>query len=384
MSTAGKELPKLTKIGKYTIQGKLGRGAFSYVYKVECSENKQIFAMKVMPKESLSNERDIERFQREVDTLAILKHENIVSLYDFFSDETNFYMVMDYCQNGELMNYIAKNKKLSEHVAVLIFQQLLNGVDYCHSCGVVHRDLKPHNILFDKFPHVKISDFGLCGFMAEDRKMTSFCGSPCYCAPECLMHQDYDGKKSDIWSLGVILYLMVTGDHPWKFGNFPQMLKQIVQCQYTIPKGVSKDCSDLITKILQKDPCARPSIEEINKHPFMNIVNTAKNKKSTLPPLPPTPAKKVSEIVAMSRSTSQCGDNDDVIISPFSKTMPINIPGMTKSDSMGSLVTRQSCSPSQNSSHSIVKPTTSISGKRQRSVENLKALRERSLSPNKY
>ena len=125
------------------------------------------------------------------------------------------------------------------------------------------------NVLFDKFPHVKVTDFGLCGYINSSKLMSTFCGSPCYSAPECLYHHDYDGQKSDIWSMGVILYLMVVGTHPWNVHNINLMMKDIVTCNYKVPKEVSPDCKDLIEKILVYEPTQRLSVEQILKHPWL-------------------------------------------------------------------------------------------------------------------
>ena len=140
----------------------LGSGAFSTVYKVESSDDDR--------KSNMANDEDIDRFQRELDSMAYLRHPNIVQLHDFFSDADNFYLVLDYCAHGELYDYMVKNGKIQEPTAALLMQQTISAIAYCHSCGVAHRDLKPQNILIDKFPAIKVSDFGLCGYI-EDRKL---------------------------------------------------------------------------------------------------------------------------------------------------------------------------------------------------------------------
>ena len=126
---------------------------------------------------------------------------------------------------GELFDYIVDHDKLDEPTAAIVFQQIVDAIAYCHSFGVAHRDLKPENVLIIKFPHVKIADFGLCGYISAQQMMKTFCGSPCYCSPECLSKLDYDGRKSDIWSLGVLLYTMVTGQIPWNIMNTKMIIK---------------------------------------------------------------------------------------------------------------------------------------------------------------
>ena len=162
-----KALP--SDIQGYKMLQELGSGAFSTVYKVESSDG-ELFAIKIVPKSNMANDEDIDRFQRELDSMAYLRHPNIVQLHDFFSDADNFYLVLDYCAHGELYDYMVKNGKIQEPTAALLMQQTISAIAYCHSCGVAHRDLKPQNILIDKFPAIKVSDFGLCGYI-EDRKL---------------------------------------------------------------------------------------------------------------------------------------------------------------------------------------------------------------------
>lgn len=350
----------------YTFVTQLGAGAFAKVYKAEQVSTKKIFAIKVFPKSNLKDEADTKRFQREIDTTANLKHDNIVNLHDFFSDENNFYLVLDYCQNGELMDYIIKNKRIAEPTAALIFEQMVAAVAYCHSFGVAHRDLKPENVLFEKFPHIKVSDFGLCGYMETSKMMTTFCGSPCYSAPECLYHRAYDGHKSDIWSLGVNLFLMVTGKHPWNVSNINIMMKDIVTCNYHVPKDVSPECKDLICKILVAEPENRPTIDQILKHPWLKFADKAKilqmqGKKHTLPPLPPMQTKKFAELASGSgRTSDECG-----IAAPLSL--------FPKSSSASGALIRSTSNASFNSRPNSPKVSipnpNKFAGRRQRSVE---------------
>lgn len=306
-------------IKNYKIGDELGHGAFSHVCKCTNTTNNQQYAMKIFPKSNLTDKGDQERFQREVDTMAYLRHDNLVALYDFFWDEENFYLVIDLCPGGELFDYIVDHDKLDEPTSALIFNQIVSAIAYCHSYGVAHRDLKPENVLISKFPIVKVADFGLCGFISEQQMMKTFCGSPCYCSPECLCRIQYDGRKSDIWSLGVILYAMVTGEHPWNISNTSIMLRQILKGAYTVPSFVSNQCKDLITSMMKVNPQDRITIEQILKHPWMKVASKAKNVSQTivnptpqLPPLQPVSLQEISEASAKSSQRSEHG-----IISPF-------------------------------------------------------------------
>ena len=236
------------QIGHYKLGAELGRGNFSVVCIATDINSEPVdssnqnpnpksfsrkppisrkFACKVFPKSNLREEGDVERFQREINTMTVAKHPSLVTMHDFFSDESNFYLILDLCQGGELYDYIVNHEKLEENAASVVFSQIVDALGYCHSLGIAHRDLKPENILITNFPKIKISDFGLCGLISETKLMTSFCGSPCYCSPECLSKLDYDGRKSDIWSLGVLLYTMVTGQIPWNIMNTKMMLEHL-------------------------------------------------------------------------------------------------------------------------------------------------------------
>ncbi|OHS96290.1 CAMK family protein kinase [Tritrichomonas foetus] len=308
-----------TQLSGYKFMNELGQGAFATVYKAEEIATKTIYAIKVVSKDNLGTPEDITRFQREIDAMALLKHENVVQLHNFFSDDNNFYLVIDYCPNGELYDFIIKNGKIAENTAALLFQQISSAIAYCHSYGVAHRDLKPQNILIQKFPFVKIADFGLCGYIKEDDLMKTFCGSPAFVSPECLSKQVYDGRKSDIWSLGVILYAMVTGEFPWNLSNTNIMIQQIMKAEYKVPSYISDPCKELITHMLKVNPNDRISIEDILKHPFLKLAATAnvvkKNNLTVKPPkLPKLPSASIEQLTKLN---SREGHADHGIYSPM-------------------------------------------------------------------
>ena len=194
-------------VGDYELTQIVGDGAFAVVYKASHQTSNTVFAVKVIPKEMMKEQSDKERLQREIDTMAHLEHPNIVQLHDFFSDEKNYYLVMDYCAGGTLFDYVQTSPKMKEGQAASIFQQICSAIAFCHSKGVAHRDLKPLNVLITTFPNIKVCDFGLCQYFdGQNARMKTSCGSPFYAAPECLQGKMYDGQLSDTWSLGVILY----------------------------------------------------------------------------------------------------------------------------------------------------------------------------------
>lgn len=303
----------------YKFGDALGNGTFSTVYQATKIDTNQIYAIKVFPKSNLQGPEDEQRFQREINAMAYLKYINLVAMHDFFWDEDSFYMVVDYCEGGELFDYIIDHGKLNEPIAALIFKQIVGAISYCHSFGVAHRDLKPENILFSKFPTIKVTDFGLCGYISQEKLMQTFCGSPCYCAPECLSRVQYDGRLADIWSLGVILYSMITGEHPWNVFNTSIMLKQIMAGEYRLPDYLSSEVKDLITSLMQLKPQDRIPISEVLKHPWISfadwaLVSPPKDLDLAISLIVPQPLT----LEQISSSSSQSGRlSDHGIVSPF-------------------------------------------------------------------
>ena len=176
---------------------------------------------------------------------------------------------MEYCQNGELFDYIVQHVRLHEKAAVRIFQQLICGIEYCHKFGICHRDLKPENLLLDFDKTLKIVDFGLSNmYEPPNQLLKTACGSPCYAAPEMIAGKKYDGLKSDVWSSGVVLYAMVCGFLPFEDPKTSNLYKKIMAGEYKSPTFLSTDCSHFISKILVTDPDKRYSIEQIRDHPW--------------------------------------------------------------------------------------------------------------------
>jgi serine/threonine protein kinase len=316
MSGAG-EAAWPESINGYIIGQELGHGAFSHVCRCTKADDGSIYACKVFPKANLSCPGDHERFQREINTMAFLRHESLVSLYDFFWDETNFYLITDLCSGGELFQYIIAHEKLDESVAANVFRQIASGIAHCHSASVAHRDLKPENILITKFPQIKVADFGLCGFISETQLMRTFCGSPCYCSPECLSKVQYDGRKSDVWSLGVILFAMVTGQLPWNVSNTSHMLRQILRANFQMPAYLSAPCKDLITSMLRALPADRISMEKILDHPWLkNRGSGRKANSGRVSSLPPLPSRSIEDLAAEATADGS-GRAEIGIISPF-------------------------------------------------------------------
>jgi 5'-AMP-activated protein kinase, catalytic alpha subunit len=157
-------------------------------------------AVKILEKDRISDVADVERVSREIHILKLTRHPNIIQLYEIIETQKQLYLIMEYANGGELFDYIVNNSKIEEKEACHIFQQIISGIEYIHKLNVVHRDMKPENLLLDNEKTIKIVDFGLSNTFKEDEPLKTACGSPCYAAPEMIAGKVYDGTKADIWS----------------------------------------------------------------------------------------------------------------------------------------------------------------------------------------
>lgn len=177
-------------------------------------------------------------------------------------------MVLEYVNGGELFDKIATHGKLSEQVGRKLFQQLIDGISYCHERGVYHRDLKPENVLIDTNGKIKISDFGLSALsqhLGNDGLLHTTCGSPNYIAPEVIANRGYDGAMSDIWSCGVILYIILVGELPFDDRNLVVLYQKIIKGDTQIPKGLSAGAQSMLRRILDPNPRTRINVAQIKE-----------------------------------------------------------------------------------------------------------------------
>lgn len=257
------------QIGPYSFRCTIGEGAFSLVKLVWNEENHQYFACKVVPRERLNSPALQARFEIEIRINQQLHHPGIVKLYDLLSDEHNYYVIMEYCPNGDFFQYIVDREYLPEELARPIVRQILESLQYIHSLNITHRDLKPENLLLDASCRVKMSDFGLSRFIGNDGLVGTPCGSPCYASPECISGLPYDGKTTDVWSLGVIMFAMVTGQLPWTKRNQAELFAQIKQGQYVLPDWLSESCQSFISGLMTVDCKKRLTIEQAYHHEWL-------------------------------------------------------------------------------------------------------------------
>ncbi len=255
-------------ISKYETKETIGKGSFSTVILGINKATKEKVAIKILEKNKIINKDDLERVEKEIKILKNLNNLNIVNSIEIFETEDKYYFIMEYCENGELFNYIVEKQKLNEKEASYFYYQLINGLEYIHSKGVVHRDLKPENLLLGKGNILKIVDFGLSNFFDGVHYLSTPCGSPCYASPEMVCGNDYNGFYIDVWSTGIILYAMIYGYLPFEDPDNEILFKKIAECDIEYPGIISKDVKSLLTKIIVSDPEERIKIEEIKVHPF--------------------------------------------------------------------------------------------------------------------
>ena len=269
-SSKKEEKEREIKIGNYLIKKTLGKGTFGKVkLGIYLPRNKKV-AIKILEKKRIKEEDDKIRLKREFEMLSQFNHPNVITVSEIFESDDEYFTVMEFCEGGELFNYIVINKRLSEEKSAFFYYQLINGLEYIHSLGIVHRDLKPENLLLTKDNILKIIDFGLSNYFKEDQPelLETPCGSPCYASPEMLSGKSYDGFKIDIWATGIILFAMLCGFLPFDDKDNNILFQKILECKITFPKFLSHDAKDLLKKILVFNPLKRINIQNIKKHPF--------------------------------------------------------------------------------------------------------------------
>lgn len=257
------------KVGKYEVGRTIGEGTFAKVKFAQNMETGGSVAMKVMAKSTILKHRMVDQIKREISIMKIVRHPNIVMLHEVLASRTKIYIILEFVTGGELFDKIVHQGRLSENEARRYFQQLIDAVAHCHSKGVYHRDLKPENLLLDSVGNLKVSDFGLSALPQEGVGLLhTTCGTPNYVAPEVLSHQGYDGAAADVWSCGVILYVLMAGYLPFDEADLPTLYRKINAAEYTCPFWFSPGAKALIDKILDPNPKTRIRIEGIRKNPW--------------------------------------------------------------------------------------------------------------------
>ncbi|MCQ2817501.1 MAG: serine/threonine-protein kinase [archaeon] len=262
------------RVGDYIVKQTLGKGTFGEVRLGYHIETKQKVAVKILEKRKIVEKDDEIRVKRELKMLTSLNHPNVIQVFEIMENKDRFFIVMEYCDGGEVFSYIVDNLRLSEEEAAFFYFQLIRGLEYIHSKNIAHRDLKPENLLLTSSHKLKIIDFGLSNYFTGDLLATP-CGSPCYASPEMVNGFKYNGFRTDVWATGVILYAMVCGFLPFEDKDNEILFKKILQCKLDFPDFVGKDSKDLMQKILVKTPDTRITIDGIKEHPFYIKGNNA-------------------------------------------------------------------------------------------------------------
>ncbi|GAA5905479.1 hypothetical protein JCM5296_005885 [Sporobolomyces johnsonii] len=265
-SSAKKDKPP-TVIGEYEIISTLGTGSFGKVKLARHVKTGLKVAMKFISKRKISTAEMSNRVHREIQYLSLLRHPHIIKLYDVISSPSDIVMVIEYL-SGELFDYIVRRGKMPEDEARRFFQQIMSALDYCHSHNIVHRDLKPENLLLDENLNVKIADFGLSNIMRDGDFLKTSCGSPNYAAPEVISGKLYAGPEIDIWSCGVILYVMLCGRLPFDDDHIPLLFKKINGGIFSLPPFLSPEARSLLSRMLLVDSNKRIKLHEIRQLPW--------------------------------------------------------------------------------------------------------------------
>lgn len=255
------------RLGQYKIVKTLGEGSFGKVKLAVHEISQQQVALKIISRRKLVTRDMAGRIEREIQYLQLLRHPHIIKLYTVITTPSEIIMVLEYA-GKELFDYIVTHGKLAESQARKFFQQIVCAVEYCHRHKIVHRDLKPENLLLDDQLNVKIADFGLSNIMTDGNFLKTSCGSPNYAAPEVISGKLYAGPEVDVWSCGVILYVLLCGRLPFDDEYIPALFKKIAQGNYSVPNYLSQGAVRLIKRMLQVNPVNRITIQEIRQDPW--------------------------------------------------------------------------------------------------------------------
>lgn len=257
-------------IGRYRLLKTIGKGNFAKVKLAKHVPTGKEVAIKIIDKTQL-NPSSLQKLFREVRIMKMLDHPNIVKLYQVIETEKTLYLVMEYASGGEVFDYLVAHGRMKEKEARAKFRQIVSAVQYCHQKRIIHRDLKAENLLLDGEMNIKIADFGFSNEFVPGMKLDTFCGSPPYAAPELFQGKKYDGPEVDVWSLGVILYTLVSGSLPFDGANLKELRERVLRGKYRIPFYMSTDCENLLKKFLVLNPAKRATLEAIMKDKWMNI-----------------------------------------------------------------------------------------------------------------
>ncbi|XP_045873169.1 serine/threonine-protein kinase SIK3 isoform X4 [Meles meles] len=262
--------PVPARIGYYEIDRTIGKGNFAVVKRATHLVTKAKVAIKIIDKTQL-DEENLKKIFREVQIMKMLCHPHIIRLYQVMETERMIYLVTEYASGGEIFDHLVAHGRMAEKEARRKFKQIVAAVYFCHCRNIVHRDLKAENLLLDANLNIKIADFGFSNLFTPGQLLKTWCGSPPYAAPELFEGKEYDGPKVDIWSLGVVLYVLVCGALPFDGSTLQNLRARVLSGKFRIPFFMSTECEHLIRHMLVLDPSKRLSMEQICKHKWMKL-----------------------------------------------------------------------------------------------------------------
>ena len=274
----------VTTLGKsiddFILGAQLGRGGFATVYSAHSIRTNEEVAIKIIDKDSMQSAGILDRVKTEVSIHSKLKHSSVVELLTYFESDKHVYLVLELCKNGEVFSYLKRNKVvLNERETACVLYQICTGLVYLHSHSILHRDLSLSNILLTRSFQIKIGDFGLATHLSDQlQRHTTICGTLDFMAPE-VFSSDSQGFYSDIWSLGCIMYILLTGNSPLENSGLKSAFRKMAACKFVIPTDVSADARDLLGMLLKKSPSDRIVLSNVIEHRF--IQNNIHNSKST-------------------------------------------------------------------------------------------------------
>ena len=259
-------------LARYLVGRTIGEGTYGNVKYAQHSETGTAYALKVLNKDYLVQRGMVEQVKTEIAILKQIKHPFIVNMHEIMSSRDKIFLVMELVTGGDLFDKIAVQGPLKEGEGRNLFGQILTAIAHCHDRGVCHRDIKPENVLMTSDGIAKLSDFGL-GAMREEGQdldaMTTVCGTPNYAAPEVINKAPYSGYAADIWSLGVVLYVILAGCLPFDEENMVQLFEKVTAGEYTMPMWLSDEAQAILRSMLQVDPSKRPTAKQLMEHAWM-------------------------------------------------------------------------------------------------------------------
>jgi len=255
-------------VGNYDLGRTIGRGQFGKVKIATHVLTGEKVAVKIIRKKKLKKDTLL-MISKEIEILKLLCHPHIVPLYEVLETDRIIFLILDLASGGEALDFVVQHGKLSEDKARLFFRQIISAISYCHELNIAHRDLKAENLLLDDTLNIKVIDFGLSTIYKDGEFLNDFCGSPTYVAPEIMLKQPYKGPEVDIWSLGVVLYVFLCGELPFKGSGLQDLYTKVTQGDFKIPEALSESCKSLLSSMICVDTNERITMEQIINHPWV-------------------------------------------------------------------------------------------------------------------